>query len=343
VAMTPRQFEARYEPAWLELERGLNALDAGRKRRKAGPFETGANELPTAARVAQLYRQCCEHLALARERAYPVHLVARLETLAARAHQRIYRRHDLGLAAFRHLVLYKAPAAVRALRWHLLVATLVFVLPTVIVGVATWLDPHFVLTVVDARQVHDFDGMYGQQAGEHLGRTSGDDWTMFGFYIMNNVGIAFRCFAAGLALGVGSLFMVGYNGLLAGAVAGFLVTRGDSERFFSFVVTHSAFELTAIVLSGAAGLKLGHAMLAPGRLTRTQALMRAARETSPVVFCFTAMLFIAAAIEAFWSSAGWVAPGVKYAVGGCCWALVLAYLALQGKGHDAAVLEARAR
>jgi len=343
VAMTPRQFEARYEPAWLELERGLNALDAGRKRRKAGPFETGANELPTAARVAQLYRQCCEHLALARERAYPVHLVARLETLAARAHQRIYRRHDLGLAAFRHLVLYKAPAAVRALRWHLLVATLVFVLPTVIVGVATWLDPHFVLTVVDARQVHDFDGMYGQQAGEHLGRTSGDDWTMFGFYIMNNVGIAFRCFAAGLLLGVGSLFMVGYNGLLAGAVAGFLVTRGDSGRFFSFVVTHSAFELTAIVLSGAAGLKLGHAMLAPGRLTRTQALMRAARETSPVVFCFTAMLFIAAAIEAFWSSAGWVAPGVKYAVGGCCWALVLAYLALQGKGHDAAVLEARAR
>jgi len=340
--MTPRQFEARYEPAWLELERGLNALDAGRKRRKAGPFKTGADEPPTAARVAQLYRQCCEHLALARERAYPVHLVARLETLTARAHQRIYRRHDLGLAALRHLVLYKAPAAVRALRWHLLVATLVFVLPTVVVGVATWLDPHFVLTVVDARQVHDFDGMYGPQAGEHLGRTSGDDWTMFGFYIMNNVGIAFRCFAAGLLLGVGSLFMVGYNGLLAGAVAGFLVTRGDSERFFSFVVTHSAFELTAIVLSGAAGLKLGHAMLAPGRLTRTQALMRAARATSPVVFCFTAMLLIAAAIEAFWSSAGWIVPGVKYAVGGGCWALVLAYLGLQGKGHDAALLEARA-
>lgn len=341
--MTPRQFEARYEPAWVELERGLNALDAGRRRRKAAPSETGAREVPTAARVAQLYRQCCEHLALARERAYPVHLVGRLEALTARAHQRIYRRHDFGLAAFRHLVLYRAPAAVRALRWHLLVATLVFVLPTLVVGVATWLDPHFVLTVVDAKQVHEFDGMYGQQAGEHLGRTSGDDWTMFGFYIMNNVGISFRCFAAGLILGVGSLFMVAYNGLLAGAVAGFLVTRGDSERFFSFVVTHSAFELTAIVLSGAAGLKLGHAMLAPGRLTRTQALMRAARETSPVVFCFTVMLLVAAAIEAFWSSAGWIAPGVKYAVGGCCWALVFAYLGLQGKGHDAAVLEACAR
>ncbi len=339
--MTPRQFESRYEPAWVELERGLQALDAGKRagkkprKPKTGQFPTDANPAPGAARVAQLYRQCCEHLALARERGYPPYMVDRLEVLAARAHQRIYRRHDFGLAALRDLVLYDAPGAVRALRWHLLVVVLVFVLPIVVVGIATWLDPHFVLTVVDAKQVRDFDGMYGPDAGERLGRTSGDDWQMFGFYIMHNVGIAFQCFAAGLMLGIGSLVMIAYNGLLFGAIAGFLVTRGDSERFFSFVVTHSAFELTAIVLSGAAGLKLGHAVLAPGRLTRTQALMRAARDTSPVVFCFFVMLIIAAALEAFWSSAGWIAPGVKYAVGGCCWALVFAYLGLQGRSHDA--------
>jgi len=340
MSMTPRQFEARYEPLWVELERGLDALDKGKpgkkaRKLKAGEFQTEATPVAGAARIAQLYRQCCEHLALARERAYPVHLVARLETLTARAHQRIYRRHDFGLGSLRDLILYDAPAAVRALRWHLLVVVLVFVLAILVVGVATWFDPHFVLTVVDAKSVRMFDGMYGQEAGEHLGRTSGDDWQMFGFYIMHNVGISFQCFAAGLMLGIGSLVMVGYNGLLFGAIAGFLVTRGDSERFFSFVVTHSAFELTAIVLSGAAGLKLGHAVLAPGRLTRTQALMRAARETSPVVFCFFVMLIIAAAIEAFWSSAGWIAPGVKYGVGACCWALVFAYLGLQGRGHAA--------
>ena len=134
MSMTPRQFEARYEPVWVELERGLDALDkgkAGKKPRKlkAGQFPTDAAPVAGAARVAQLYRQCCEHLALARERAYPVHLVARLETLTARAHQRIYRRHDFGLGALRDLILYDAPAAVRALRWHLLVVALVFVLP----------------------------------------------------------------------------------------------------------------------------------------------------------------------------------------------------------------------
>jgi uncharacterized membrane protein SpoIIM required for sporulation len=330
MSMTPRQFETRYEPSWVELERGLAALEGGRQARKTA---AGATPAPGAARVAQLYRQCCEHLALARERAYPPHLVDRLEALTARAHQRIYRRRDFGLGALRDLALVDAPAAVRALGWHLGVVALVFVLPIILMGAATWVDPHFVLTVVDAQQVRMFDGMYGPEAGEHLGRTSGDDWQMFGFYIMHNVGISFQCFAAGLMLGIGSLVMVGYNGLLFGAIAGFLVTRGDSERFFSFVVTHSAFELTAIVLSGAAGLKLGHAVLAPGRLTRTQALMRAARETSPVVACFVAMLLIAAALEAFWSSAGWIAPGVKYAVGGTCWALVFAYLGLQGRGH----------
>ncbi len=348
MSMTPRQFEARYDPHWVELERGLEALDKGKpgkkaRKLKAGQFPTDAAPAAGAARIAQLYRQCCEHLALARERAYPVHLVARLETLTARAHQRIYRRHDFGLGALRDLILYDAPAAVRALRWHLGVVVLVFVLPILVVGAATWIDPHFVLTVVDAKSVRMFDGMYGQAAAEHLGRTAGDDWQMFGFYIMHNVGISFQCFAAGLMLGIGSLVMVGYNGLLFGAIAGFLITRGDGERFFSFVVTHSAFELTAIALSGAAGLKLGHAVLAPGRLTRTQALVRAARETSPVVFCFFAMLIIAAAVEAFWSSAGWIAPGVKYAVGACCWALVFAYLGLQGRGHDLSPANAGAR
>ena len=338
--MTPRQFEARYEAVWVELKRGLDALDRGhgahRKPRKLKPgeFPTDAAPLPGAARIAQLYRQCCEHLALARERAYPVHLVAQLETLAARAHQRIYRRHDYGLRSLRDLILYQAPAAVRALRWHLGIMVVLFWLPALVVGIATWMQPQFVLTVVDAAEVRSFDWMYGPGSGEHLGRTSGIDWEMFGQYIFHNIGISFQCFAAGLLLGVGSLVLVAYNGAILGAVAGLLVAHGNSERFFSFVITHAAFELTAILLSGAAGLKLGHAVLAPGRLTRTQALTRAARETAPVVACFFAMLVIAAAIEAFWSSAGWIAPGVKYGVGGACWALVIAYLGFQGRRHD---------
>src|SRR6185503_511509 len=122
---------------WIELERGLVALDGGRQARKTA---AGATPPPGAARIALLYRQCCEHLALARERAYPPHLVDRLEALTARAHQRIYRRRDFGLGALRDLALVDAPAAVRALGWHLGVVALVFVLPIILMGAATWVD-----------------------------------------------------------------------------------------------------------------------------------------------------------------------------------------------------------
>jgi uncharacterized membrane protein SpoIIM required for sporulation len=154
---------------------------------------------------------------------------------------------------------------------------------------------------------------------------------MFGFYISHNVGIAFQCFAAGLFAGIGSIFFLIYNGAFGGAVGGYLTERGLSSTFYSFVVTHSAFELTAIVLSGAAGLRLGHALLSPGRLSRLQSLVLAARSCIVMVYGLTIMLIIAAAIEAFWSSASWMPPTVKYTAGAVCWLTVLAYLIFQGR------------
>ena len=110
-------------------------------------------------------------------------------------------------------------------------------------------------------------------AAESIGSTRGpdEDWMMFGIYIRNNISIAFQCFAAGIFVGVGSMFFLVYNGVLIGAIAGFLTERGLGETFYSFVVTHGAFELTAIFLSGATGLRLGHALVAPGRNTRVRA------------------------------------------------------------------------
>jgi uncharacterized membrane protein SpoIIM required for sporulation len=170
-------------------------------------------------------------------------------------------------------------------------------------------------------------------AAESIGRarTAGTDWAMFGYYIRNNIGVAFQCFAGGLFAGVGSLFFLAINGALGGAVAGYLTERGLSSTFYSFIVTHAAFELTAIVLAGAAGLRIGHTLVAPGRRTRVHALVAAARESTVIVYGATALLVMAAAVEAFWSSAGWVPPLVKYGVGAVCWIGVLLYLIGQGR------------
>jgi uncharacterized membrane protein SpoIIM required for sporulation len=119
-----------------------------------------------------------------------------------------------------------------------------------------------------------------------------------------------------------------------GAVAGYLTERGLSSTFYSFVATHGAFELTAIVLAGGCGLRLGHSIVAPGRNTRRQSLVLAMREMIAIVYGFTAMLLIAAAVEAFWSSARWLPLTLKYSVAGLCWLGVFAYFFLQGRRAD---------
>ena len=327
--MTPLQFEAQHAAAWQELEA---ALASTTRKRGAAPADR--------ARIAALYRAACEHLAIAESRSYPVWLIERLETLTARGHQLIYAQADFGIDKLRRLFLVDFPAAVRAHRLHVLIALVVFAGPLVVIGVLSYLDPGLILSLQDASVVDEFERMYGDPDGPIGRRSAASDWGMFGFYIRNNIGIAFQCFAGGLFFGIGSLFALVVNGALAGSVAGYLTWRGFGENFYSFVITHGAFELTGIVLAGAAGLILGHALLVPGRRSRLAALELAARRAIVIVYGMTAMFVVAAGLEAFWSSARWVTPEVKFGVGAACWLAVLAYFAFQGRPRRAA---ARAR
>jgi uncharacterized membrane protein SpoIIM required for sporulation len=323
--MTPLLFEQMYQDEWAELEA---LLDRVRGRTTGGPT-------PSGARAAALYRRACEHLALARARSYPAYMIDRLERLTANAHQLIYQQHELGVARVRALIAREFPMAVRAHGTYVLVATVLFVLPTIIIGLLVYAKPELILSVVNSETAADFEQMYSP-AAHSIGRTraASTDWMMFGYYIRNNIGVAFQCFAGGLFVGLGSAFFLVVNGAFGGALAGFLVDRGLSGTFFPFIATHSAFELTAIVLAGAAGLRLGHSLLAPGRLTRRHALVLASRDAVVLLYGVTAMLLVAAAIEAFWSSANWLAPSIKYGVAAICWASVLGYLLFQGRRAD---------
>jgi len=94
--------------------------------------------------------------------------------------------------------------------------------------------------------------------------------------------------------------------------------------------------LTAIVISGAAGLRLSLALLAPGRRRRVDALIEDGRRGAMLCLGVFFMLVVAAFIEAFWSSINWIPAGVKYGVAALLWTLVLAWLALGGRDRDAA-------
>jgi uncharacterized membrane protein SpoIIM required for sporulation len=308
--MTALEFETAQAAKWSELEKLLT-----REEKQLDP-----------ERFLDLYRMCCEHLALAQARGFPAYVIERLSIVTARAHQIVYRQSEFGLARVIRILTDTFPRTVRANWKYVLTAAALLMLPAIAIGVATYFRPDLILSVVDSRVAAEFEQMYGPAAKSigHM-RDSGDDWSMFGFYIMNNVGIAFQCYVTGVLFGLGSVFFLIWNGVYMGGIAGYVTARGFGATFFSFIVTHSAFEITAIALCGAAGLRLGRSILFPGRMMRLVSMQIAARDTSSIVFGSAVMLIIASAFEAFWSSATWVLPTAKYACAAACWTLVLLF------------------
>jgi uncharacterized membrane protein SpoIIM required for sporulation len=308
--VTPFDFQTANQGSWNELENEL-----GREQRHLDPD-----------RFLALYRLCCEHLALARSRSFPLHVIERLSSITSRAHQIIYRQSDVGFARVARALIEDFPIMVRRLWAYIAIAAALLMIPTIAIAIATYLHPDLILSIVDRNTAAAFEQMYSPDA-QAIGRPRdiASDWLMFGFYIKNNIGIAFQCYATGVVFGLGSLYFLLANGMFGGGVAGYVASLGYGGTFFPFVATHSAFELTAIVLCGAGGLRIGQSVLLPGRLTRIAALELAARETSLIVFGAAVMLVIAAAIESFWSSAPWVTPTAKYVCAGFCWTLVVCF------------------
>jgi uncharacterized membrane protein SpoIIM required for sporulation len=111
-----------------------------------------------------------------------------------------------------------------------------------------------------------------------------------------------------------------------------------AENFFTFVTAHTSFELTAIVVAGAAGLRMGWGLIETKGQTRINSLRREAVTALPAL-CVSVVLFVMAAfVEGFVSASDlpyWTKSSV--AIGSAI--LILAYLTLGGRGADPANLE----
>ena len=328
--MKQAAFEARYGS---EIERFERWLDLGPKQWRKTQ-ENSASGLETADMPAA-YRQLCQLMALARDRHYSPELVDRLNHLVLRGHHVLYGRASGGRARLLSFLASGFPATVRAEQKLVWISALLFFGPLLLLLAVLQSDPDFVLYFVDPVQLGQYEEMYDPDNSRLGQRDSDDNVMMFAFYIWNNVKIGIQTFATGLAFGLGSIFYLLFNGTVIGAIAGYLTAVGHGEPFWSFVSGHSAMELTAIVLSGAAGLKLGAALIAPGNRSRKAALVDAARPAIRIMYGAALMFMIAALIEGFWSPLKTFTPQIKYTVGIVLWILVLAYFSFTGRDRAA--------
>ena len=318
--MRQAPFEATHAREWQEFELFLDG-------KKTLPFDP--------AQMPERYRRICYDLALAQDRRYSPGLVDRLNRLALRGHHLLYenRRRQTGRVV--GFVLGGFPRLVRA-EWRVVAAAgLLFFGPLALLIGALQLHPEFVHYLLAPEQLAQFHAMY-DPGNKRLGMREADSsLQMFGFYIWNNVRIGFQTFAGGLAFGVGSVWFLGANGVIIGAVAGYLTQVGYGDTFWSFVAGHSSPELLAIVISGAAGLRLGLALVSPGGLSRKSALMAAAKPAVRLMYGAALMFMFAAFVEAFWSPITDLPLQVKVGVGLAGWGLALAYFLLAGRGNAA--------
>jgi uncharacterized membrane protein SpoIIM required for sporulation len=153
---------------------------------------------------------------------------------------------------------------------------------------------------------------------------------MFGFYIYNNISIAFWTFASGSIIGAGSLFFLAFNGICMGAAEGHIINVGFKETFYSFVSGHSSLELTAIIFSAAAGLLLGYRLFITKGLSRGASVREAGKTALPIMGGSAIMLVLAAAVEAFWSSRHEIPPMIHYAAGALVTLILILYFLFSG-------------
>jgi uncharacterized membrane protein SpoIIM required for sporulation len=141
----------------------------------------------------------------------------------------------------------------------------------------------------------------------------------------NNLSVSFVTFAGGILFGLLTLFSLFNNGLMLGVIGTACHQYGMSVQLWSFVAAHGSLELPSILIAGAAGLRLGHAMLFPASLRWKESIARGGIEATRLVSGIIPLLVIAGCLEGFFSPSQ--APvWLKFTVGGLLFTLLNLWL-----------------
>lgn len=316
--MTPAEFIKRRRDDWVELERAIANTPAGRKLRQ-----------PAAgvSRLAALFRSACADLARARASAYPDDLIDYLNSLTARCHNLFYVAPPYPIRRIWEFFTALFPLVVRRNAAYVAAGLLLFYGAMAAMIALSVHDDQVLYQIVPRSMLESVEAMYKQ--GHAAGREETADAMMTGFYVRNNIGIAFQCFAAGIFFGVGSVLVILYNGVFIGAIVGFVTQTPAGMNLLSFIAGHGPFELTAIGLSGAAGLRLGFGVVVTGNRRRADSLRLAALDAVKLTLGAAALLLLAALIEGFLSPSS-LPMGVKFGFGGLCALFLVWYLGIRG-------------
>lgn len=283
---------------WTELERLCDSMETrGRTDKTGQKHHRGAAGV---SRFATLYRAACADLALADAYQLPPATVGYLHRLVARAHNQLYRANKFDPTQWVDLIFREAPQQIYrdpCVRIAALVFFGLFVLSMYIASNED-LFPNFAQQIVGEATLEQMEEMYERPLnapGDHYMRAAAG-------YIHHNTGIGLKCFGYGILI-IPCLFTLAYNAIVLGSVFGYM-SRDDvvgSQHFYEFVTAHGPFELTAIALAAAAGLRLGVGLVYTVGLNRIDSLRESGRQAIPIISASAVLFVMAAFVEGFLS------------------------------------------
>lgn len=268
---------------WAKLERDIANLQTRSRKR---PDEI--------AQFAKRYRAVCSDLSLAISMGFPQETIQYLHQLVADGHAMLYRSRTFRISNWGKVLFSDVPKRIIGdpCTWIAMFAFWGLFFGSMLGGIVI---EGFAAQIVDEATLTQMETMYSEPIGSSS--TMDSRSTMTGFYVFNNAGIGLRCFACGIFLGVGSLVILIYNAIFLGGVFGHMLTSPQSENFITFVTAHGPFELTAVALSAAAGLKLGWSIIDTKGWTRSDSLRRTAGQAIEIALTATVLFILAAIVE----------------------------------------------
>ncbi len=239
---------------WSELEARSATLTAGRLRH-LGPTDL--------ERLAALYRHAAGDLAIAR-RDFPDHPITEyLNGLCGRVHVLLHRGREPRVEGALQFFLTGAPRLFRANAGYF-AAALACLLAGVLAGwLAYDLRP-------DLRPLLVPDSLFDEMARGAPSVAVPQPFLAAPSIFVHNIEVAAIVFVSGILLGLPTVYLLLLNGWTLGTLGAAVHGGGYDFAFWSLIAAHGVLELSIIVIAGAAGLRLGDAILRPGLRRRVR-------------------------------------------------------------------------
>ncbi len=317
--VTAERFVARKRDSWEEFRVVAERLERG------GLSQLPAAEIPG---FAARYREVAADLARARTYGVDPQVVAYLERLVGAGHNVLYQARGAHRPPFFRSLASDFPAAVVQSWRYVLAAFLLVIVPATIGFVMLREQPQLAEEIVNPEMVSRAEQAAEREArGEGYARAeSGVRPVIAAAIISNNIRVCIIAFAGGMLFGLVTVWALVFNGLQLGMDYGLFANDHATLYLTTFIAGHGVLELSAIFISGGAGLRLAHALVAPGDRPRLEALVVDGRVAIRMMGAVIFLLAIAGSIEGLLSTSD--APrALKFAVSGATALLLTLYLA----------------